>query len=133
MKTWKEKIVAVLTGQNSRGKPLWYSHKKIMQLVSDAEGYDISVKYRSLSNYLLELVKSGHLERTIKPAHLSDKVQPNKEYLYRRTAKPYNREYMSLQSSKNNLTDAHIRGQEAFELWRKHRTLPKWFRRMMMD
>lgn len=133
MKTWKEKIVAVLSGQNVRGKPLWYSHKKIMQLVSENEGYDISTKYRSLSNYLLELVKSGHLERALKPPHLSSKVHPDKEYLYRRTSKPYTREYMSLQSSKNNFTDAHIRGQEAFELWRKHKTLPKWFRRMMMD
>ncbi len=135
MMTWKEKIVGVMTGLNDRGAPLWYSHKKIMQLVSDAEGYDVSKKYRSLSGYLLELVKSGHLQRTLAPEGVSNKLchgtDAGKSYLYRRTSKTFKRGQVNLKSSKNNLTDAHLRGVEAHDLWRQYPTLPKWFRRMM--
>jgi hypothetical protein len=138
MKTWKEKIIDALTGRNNRGDPLWYSHKKILELVSENEGHDVSQPYRSLSNYLLELVKSGHLERALTPPGVSNKkchgMEPGKAYLYRRTSKPFKRGYLNLKSSRNQYnSEVHIRGQEAFELWRKHKSLPKWFRRMMMD
>lgn len=137
MLTWKEKIVGVMTGLNDRGEPLWYSHKKILELICENEDYDVSKTYRSLSSYLADLVKSGHLQRTYAPEGISNKLchgtESGKAYLYRRTSKPFKRGQVGLQSSKNNLTDAHLRGVEAHDLWRKHPTLPKWFRRMMMD
>jgi hypothetical protein len=137
MRTWKEKIIAVMTGLNDRGKPLWYSHKKILDLISEAEGRDVSKTYRSLSNYLLELVKSGHLQRTIAPEGISNKLchgtVAGKSYLYRRTSKPFVRGQVNLRSEKNKLTDAHLRGMEAHDLWREYPELPKWFRIMMMS
>lgn len=131
-KTWKERIVAVMTGRNDRGVALWYTHKKIMNLVY--AHFDVSKEYRSLTPYLSALVKSGHLERTMKPPELSEKVSytTQVEYLYRRTEKPYERKYPSLKSSKNKYSEAQIRGVQAHELWRMYPTLPKWYRAMMM-
>ena len=133
--TWKQRVMAATTGRNSRGAFLWYSHDKICTLISEAEGIRVKDFYRSLSSYINGLVKSGHLERAIKPRELSKKVQYDgkPEYLYRQTGKPYTRGMPSLSSGKNAHTDAATISSQGHELWRLHRTLPLWFRRMMTD
>lgn len=135
MKTWKERVMAATSGRNSRGAFLWYSHDKICSLITEAEGFETKSVYRSLSAYLSELVKSGHLVRAIKPRELSLKVQYDgkPEYLYRQTGKPFVRGVPALISSKNDHSEAARRSSQAHELWRVHRALPKWFRCMMMD
>ena len=113
--------------------PLWYSHKKIITLLSELDGYNVKNKYRSMSAYLLELVKSGHLERTVAPPEVSKRMHGTKEYLYRRTGKSFKRGYLDLNSSKSKFTDACVKGIKAHEIYRLNRNLPKWFRKMMMD
>ena len=134
-RTWKERIMAATTGRNSRGAFLWYSHDKISSLISEQEGFNVKEIYRSLSSYLQGLVKSGHLERAVKPRELSRKVQfdGRPEYLYRQTGKPYERGMPRLSSSKNAHTDAAYKSSQGHELWRLYPKLPLWFRRMMMD
>ena len=134
--TWKERVMAATTGRNSRGAFLWYSHDKICCLIGEAEGLRVKDFYRSISAYLNDLVKSGHLERAVKPRHLSNKVRYDgkEEYLYRQTGKAYKRGNPGLISPKNQHSPVIERNALlSHELWRLHRTLPKWFRRMMFD
>jgi hypothetical protein len=124
------------SGRNERGAFLWYAHDKIVRAIEEAEGINVKETYQGgLACYLIGLVKSGHLQRAVKPPELSRKVQYDckKEYLYRQTGKAYKRGIPSLKSHKNQFCDSHIRGQQSHELWRIHRTLPKWFRLMMLD
>lgn len=135
--TWKERIMLTTTGRNDKGGFLWYSHDMICRLISEAEGVQVHSVYRSLSCYLQGLVKSGHLERAIKPRHLSRKVQYDgkPEYLYRQTGKAFTRQDdQRLKSGKNaSNPKATQNAVLSHELWRIHRGLPKWFRRMMLD
>lgn len=133
--TWKQRIMLATTGRNSRGVFLWYSHDLILKIVSEQEGINVRDTYRSLSCYLHGLVKSGHLERALKPRELSLKVQDDgrPEYLYRQTGKPYLRGIPVLKSCKNKHSVFVQRSTQGHELWRLHRKLPKWFRLMMMD
>jgi hypothetical protein len=120
MRTWKEKILAVVTGRNDRGLALWYSHYKIKELIAQSEGIEFSDMHHSISTHLLSLVRSGHLERTYKPPHLSRKLHPGKEYLYRWTRKPFKRYVRDVNEAIGQ------------DIWREHPKLPKWFRRMML-
>lgn len=134
--TWKERIMLATTGRNSRGAGLWYSHDLICSLIGDIEGLRVKDFYRSISAYLRALVKSGHMVRAVKPRNLSGKVQYDgrDEYLYRQTGKPYTRGNPGLISPKNQHSPVIERNALlSHELWRLHRTLPKWFRRMMLD
>lgn len=133
--TWKQRILLATSGRNDRGAFLWYSHDLILKTINEAEGCQVKQVYRSLSVYLSQLVKSGHMQRAIKPPELSKKIHQTKipEYLYRRTGKDYNPDYARLRSSKNEHTNASTNAGLGHELWRIHRNLPKWFRRMMMD
>jgi len=126
--TWKELILAAMTGRNNRGIPLWYDHAGIYRRLSEAHGEEATRAYRSLSAYLLALVKSGHLERAIKPRHLSTKVQYDgkPEYLYRVTGKPFTRGGLQECDNTRKAILAH-------DLWRMYPRLPKWYRRMMLD
>lgn len=135
--TWKQRILAATSGRNDRGAFLWYSHHLIKEKVFEAEGLEKDQIYKSgLSPYLYALVKSGHLERAIKPPELTRKIKYDgrPEYFYRQTGKPYSPDYARLKSSRNEhnpqATNNAVLGHE---LWRLHRRLPKWFRRMMMD
>ena len=134
-RTWKQRVMAAASGRNNRGAFLWYSHDKICSIIGDEEGMRVKDFYRSISAYLNGLVKSGHLERAIKPRNLSRKVQYDgkPEYLYRQTGKVFKRGVPVMSSSKNIHTDAARLSSQAHELWRLHRALPKWFRRMMTD
>lgn len=134
--TWKERVMAATSGRNVRGTFLWYSHDRICQAIGEAEGIRVKDFYRSVSAYLNGLVKSGHMERAVKPSGLREGVRGLSsipEYLYRQTGKPFTRKTPSLSSSKNRHTNAQERAVQAHELWRLHRRLPKWFRDMMMD
>lgn len=135
MKTWKERIMEAIGGRNTRGAFLWYSHDKILDAIDKNEGINTRAIYRSLTCYLQGLVKSGHVERAVKPKELSRKVQYDhkQEYLYRKTGKPFTRGLPTLKSCKNELSGSYIKAQLSHELWRIHRRLPKWFRDMMMD
>ena len=119
--TWKERIMLVTTGRNNKGGFLWYSHGKICDIIEKAEGVRIT-----LGRELIELVKKGYLVRAVKPRHLSSKVQYNgkEEYLYRQTGKPFKRGMPELTNN---------RAEQAHEIWRLHKKLPKWFRCMMLD
>lgn len=134
-RTWKERVMTSVTGRNDRGAFLWYSHDKICALISEAEGVNVKAYYATISPFLTALVKSGHLERALKPRQLSKKVYSDgmTEYLYRATGKPFARGIPSLSSGKNAHTSAAYRSSQGHELWRLYPTLPKWFRRMMMD
>lgn len=136
-KTWKQRIIEATSGRNERGAFLWYSHDHICTLVGEAEGLRVKDFYRSFGTYLLGLVKSGHLVRAVKPRHLSKKVQYDgkPEYLYRRTGKTFEREDSNRGISGKNAHTDHA-GKNAVighEIWRLHRGLPKWYRRMMLN
>lgn len=135
--TWKERVMVATSGRNERGAFLWYSHKKICEVIGEQEGLKPSEFYGSISSFLTSLVKSGHMIRANKPQELRQGVRGISsipEYLYRQTGKPYERsKAIPLQSSKNSHTDAGLRGIQAHEIWRSNPTLPKWFRRMMLD
>jgi hypothetical protein len=135
--TWKERIMAATSGRNNREAWLWYSHDRICSLISEAEGVEVKTFYRSLSAYLAELIKSGHLERAVKPSGLKSGVRGLSsipEYLYRQTGKPFERvKFDRLRSGKNAHTDATLKAIQAHEIWRLNQRLPKWFRNMMMD
>lgn len=135
MKTWKERIMEVTGGRNTRGDYLWYSHGGILDALDKAEGTNIRHDfYRSISPYLQGLVKGGFLIRAVKPHSLSRMVQRRTipEYLYKQTGKPFKRGNVNLQSSKNEHTQVRLRAIEAHDLWREYRQLPKWYRDMMM-
>lgn len=123
----------VTGGRNARGDFLWYSHRKILDAIDQAEGINTGTVYRSLTVYLSQLVKGGHLIRAVKPHSLSRKVQRTStpEYLYRQTGKPFKRG-LALTDGKA-LSSSHVKGMQAHELWRVYRRLPKWYRDMMMD
>lgn len=133
--TWKERVMLATSGRNNKGGFLWYSHKKICELIEEREGIKVTDFYATISGYLTQLVKSGHIERAAKPKHLSNRYHYGlkQEYLYRQTGKPFKRRFPYLSSSKNKDTLAGDNAILAHEIWRLHRKLPKWFRRMMLD
>ncbi len=135
MRTWKEYILDAMTGRNKKGIPLWYDNATIMSEVSKLAGYDIRVKYKSLTCFLYDLTKTGHIERAVKPRELSKKVcyDPSKEFLYRVTGKPYVHRFGNLNTYKNQGSNIEAVSTQAHNIWREHKTLPKWYRRMMLD
>lgn len=99
---------------------------------------DKPINKDSVSPEIYKLIKSGHLERTICPDHLTKRRTGDGrayavEYLYRQTGRPYKRKPIPRTSSKNMHSNAQIRATQGHDLWRMYPTLPKWFRRMMMD
>jgi hypothetical protein len=127
MLTWKQRILTVMVGKNDRGIPLWYSHKKICELLELEEGAKISV-------YLTQMVKTGHVERARKPKGLSTKVYEHEpEYFYRVTGKPYVRSNVIKPGTKKEDASILEMAVQGHDLWRLYPTLPKWFRRLMYD
>ncbi len=122
---WKEKIVGVLAGRDM--KRLWFTHGMIRNGVLDEYPNHRRIP-SSISVYLTNLIRTGHVERAIKPHHMfTDGRITQREYLYRWTGKAYDDKpyYGPFVNS-----DTLIQGRDIFL---DNRTLPKWFRSMMMD
>lgn len=129
-KTWKELVMTVTTGRNERGGFLWYDHagikRRILELCPHRHQH-------SLAPYLNALVRSGHLVRANKDKALvqGGGIHGHNEYFYRQTGKAFQRgdsdRLINWKRPENsNAALAH-------ELWRMHRDLPRWFRRMMLE
>lgn len=125
--TWKERIMFVFTGREKKG--IWFSHKKII------EHLDCTNRNKPLSvtMYLLQLIRTGHLERAVKPAELreNDLYRPQVEYLYRWTGLKYVRpDNFTKIGGINSRVDPDAMRLGA-EIWNNHPHLPKWFRDIM--
>lgn len=123
--TWRTKIVSVLDGPD--GKNYWYGHKAICEAIE--EKYDIKAPM-SITPYLQILRKDGHVERALKPRKFCA-GQYTKEYIYRRTSKPY----VDYEPGYNVTKYHKFMNQADFnlgcELYRNFRQFPKWYRNMM--
>jgi hypothetical protein len=135
MKTWKERIMEATSGRNPQGRFLWYSHSKIIDCMDELEGGSIRGEFCSITPYLSDLVKHGYMIRAVKPPSLLNRPLDNRrpEYLYRQTGKPFKRGIVELSSRKNAHTNAQATSRQSHDLWREHRKLPYWFRRLMYD
>lgn len=128
MLTWKERIVGVFEGRIKKGE--WFTHAKIMELVDNGP----YKKPMSLTSYLIELVRTGHLERTIMPMSMKENrhYRPQREYLYRYTGKPYVKPdcFKKLHNEKH--TDESIADMRlGSRIYLLNMKLPKWYRDMM--
>lgn len=113
--SWAGKVIITLQPIGTEKAGLWFTHKAIMKRLQD-QGRG---KPDNLAQVLYYLVKSGHLERAAKPDKIKDQFTARPEYIYRRTAKPY---------QEKPAMKATGRG---FQLRLEHARLPKWFRDMM--
>lgn len=123
MKTKYEAIIDFVSLRGPDNKIFWYTHGKIKEGIKDNE--------KSLSGYLLKLVKDGYIERTFKPEGMKGKYNAQKEYLYRWTGKPYRI------PNYEGLVTHHPGHKENLKLGRllayQYPYLPKWFRKMMLN
>lgn len=136
-KTWKEKIILVAaSGRNSSGRPLWYSPKKITEKLSEYEDRDLTrAQYKNIvTPLLLQLTKSGHLERMRKPKELMCKppeLQTGPEYLYRWTGKRFVAGRGGIRPKGTEPTHGPNLGELSHAIYVEYPKLPKWFRKMM--
>lgn len=118
---WPEKITLVLGDCGTEKR--WMTHNAIQKRLQET-GYTGAPK--SLATALRVLVKSGHVERALKPDHMQNDF--HREYIYRRTAKPFKAKIMGARFRNGTKADDL---QRAFQLRMDHPRLPKWFRDMM--
>lgn len=114
--SWPEKIALALNPIGTEKRALWFTHSGIEKRLQD-QGQAVPDK---LFQYLLILIKSGHIERAAKPLQMKAKYNQGPEYIYRRTAKPFK-------------PAKRLKGIEIGEkIYRENPRLAKWFRDMMI-
>lgn len=121
---WSEKIVSALRPFGTEKAGLWFTHASLYRRVKDHCSPEAMPD--NLRQVLYDLVKSGHLERAVKPDKFKAAYQPQQEYIYRLTGKPFT---VKIVQALNAPADDV---QRAYQLSLDHPALPKWFRTMMM-
>lgn len=81
---------------------------------------------------LLQLVKSGHVERAFKPRHLINSKNGKQEFIYRWTGKPYHDKIESLKNLPYEDMPPTDRAIIMSFLKAHYPNLPGWYRRIMM-
>jgi hypothetical protein len=126
-KTQKERIIEFMRPNGTDNKIKWFTHKLI---VDDVNNY-FGSKRKSISDRLLGLIISGHVERALKPDELKKGSNGKKEYIYRWTGKEYiPPDRKTLKTYHKNHADNIAIGKH---LYSHYPHLPKWFRLMMLN
>ena len=114
--SWAGKTIDCLLPVGTEKQGLWFTHKAIKDRLKN-RGYGVP---ENLGQVLYGLVKSGHLERSMKPNHMKGKQVYRNEFIYRRTGKPYR--------EKKSMGKVALGNQIRLD----HPRLAKWFRDMMI-
>lgn len=112
-KAWPEKVMAIMQPCGTEKAGLWFTHRAIQKRLQD-HGAGVP---DNLGQVLYALVKSGHIERAIKPERIKARHAPRQEYIYRITGKAF--------KPGNPIM------QRGFDIWVKYPRFPKWLRDMM--
>ena len=110
---WPEKVIMSLQPCGTEKAGLWFTHRAIQKRLQDHAGGCPD----NLAQVLYALVKSGHIERAVKPKSIAPKHGPRIEYIYRRTGKAFKPGKPVMQ--------------KGFDVWVKYKRFPKWLRDMM--
>lgn len=110
---WPEKVIMALQPCGTEKAGLWFTHRAIQKRLQDHAGGCPD----NLAQVLYTLVKSGHIERAIKPEKIKAQYAPRHEYIYRRTGKAFKPGKPVMQ--------------QGFDVWVKYKRFPKWLRDMM--
>jgi len=122
-RAWPEKVMSALQPFGTEKQGLWFTHASLYRRVKDHCSPEAMPN--NLRQVLYDLVKSGHLERALKPDHIKAAYQSQREYIYRVTGKPFTVKPLS------GLNAPGHDVQRAYQLKLDHPRLPKWFRDMM--
>lgn len=114
--SWARKTIEALTPIGTEKAGLWFTHKAIKDRLKN-RGYGVP---ENLGQVLYGLVKSGHLERSMKPNHMKGKQVYRNEFIYRHTGKPYREKKSMGKVARGN------------QIRLDHPRLAKWFRDMMI-
>lgn len=125
-RAWPEKVIAALHPFGTEKQGLWFTHGGIYKRLQEREGLRPDEMPQNLNQVLYGLVRSGHLERAIKPDKMRATYQTQQEYIYRRTAKAFEPKTIK---GMNAPADDLERGRQ---IQLDSPRLPKWFRDMMM-
>lgn len=79
---WKEKILKVMENRK------WFSRRMIVKALGLGHAIDPN-RTRCVNDYLIQLVRSGHIERAYAPNELKVDPLDHVMYVYRRTGKPW--------------------------------------------
>lgn len=120
--SWQGKIAHSLQACGTENRGLWFTHKGVIRRLQEHGHENVP---ESLTQFLRDLVLSGHIERAIKPD--KGEYRPRKEFIYRRTAKAFKPSVMGQGMNAVNPEDI----QKAWQRRLDHKRLPKWFRDMM--
>lgn len=122
--TWAEKVIESLKPVGTERQGLWFTHASLYKRLQDYCSPEAMPD--NLRQVLYDLVKSGHLERAVKPDKLKAAYQIQQEYIYRLTGKPFKvKPLIGMNAPADDL-------QKAYQVKLDHPALPKWFRDMMM-
>ncbi len=119
--TWGRKIVAALQPFGTGDQGAWFTHAALLRRVKDHH----QDTPQDLTHELYGLVKTGHIERAIRPDQVQDKQVSRTEYIYRRTAKAYRPKEVKGMNAPIAAMD------RARQIQLDNPRLPKWFRDMM--
>lgn len=119
----KESIMRLLIGSCKK----WYSSKTITVHLKVELGRDIKP-----TSSLLQLVKSGHIERTYKPRHLINSKNGKQEFIYRWSGRPYHDKIERLKKLPYEDMPPTDRAIIMSFLKVHYPNLPSWYRRMML-
>lgn len=120
----KEAIMRLLMGE-SRKK--WYSSRAITVHLKAEIGRDIKP-----TSSLLQLVKSGHIERAYKPPHLINSKNGKREYIYRWSGKAYHDQIERLKKLPYDDLLPIYKAQVMRFLNAHYPDMPDWYLRMML-
>ncbi|OFW88505.1 MAG: hypothetical protein A3B66_08545 [Alphaproteobacteria bacterium RIFCSPHIGHO2_02_FULL_46_13] len=119
----KGSIMLLLTA-NSRK---WFSSRAITVHLKVELGRDIKP-----TSSLLQLVKSGHIERAYKPRHLINSKNGKQEFIYRWSGKAYHDKIESLKKLLYEDMPPTDRAIIMSFLKAHYPNLPGWYRRMIL-
>lgn len=118
-RAWPEKVVSALHPFGTEKAGLWFTHGGIYKRLQEREGLRPCEMPQNLNQVLYGLVRSGHLERALKPDKLRAAYQVQQEFIYRRTSKPF-----TVKVFREDI-------EQGRQIYLDSPRLPKWFRDMM--
>lgn len=119
----KESVMRLLTGSRKK----WYSSRAITAHLKAELGRDIKP-----TSSLLQLVKSGHIERAYKPPYLINSKNGKQEYIYRWSGRPYHDKIERLKKLPYENMPPTDRAIIMRFLKAHYPDLPGWYQRMML-
>jgi hypothetical protein len=124
-KTQQEILLDLMT---ELGPKKWWSHKSMLREFK----MRVKTPVGSLSHLIKILITQGCIIRAGVPEEIREK-NLTANYMYKVTGKPYTHSnFADKIAMKNKFVNANALLQSR-ELYDRHRKLPLWFRRIMMD